>query len=71
MKTLLLLILGFVILAAVWAFGVGVCFAAGGIVTKLFHASDTGLALFILSTIAWTIWLLKTVWRDLQLAGRG
>lgn len=57
MKTLLLLIFAVVAALAVWAFGIGVAFVVGGIVTKVFRASDVGLALFILGSIAWTIWL--------------
>lgn len=57
MKTLLLLIILIVVGAGILAFGIGVSFVIGGFVTTVFHASDAGLALFILGSIAWIVWL--------------
>lgn len=53
MKTLLLLIL----LIAVWGAGVAGCFLGGGFITTVLHASDAGLILFVISSVAWTAWL--------------
>jgi hypothetical protein len=70
MKTLLLLILAFAVVVLVWGFGVGVCFVVGGFITTVFHASDTGLALFILASIAWTVWLTAKLFGGLVRAYR-
>lgn len=59
MKWLLLLLV-------LWAAGVAGCFCIGGFVTVFFHASDAGLGLFILASIAWTTWLAVQVSRSLK-----
>lgn len=53
MRSLLLLIL----MIALWGAGVAGCFLAGGVVTFFFRASDLGLILFVIASVAWTAWL--------------
>lgn len=57
MKTLLLLIVALAAGVLIIGFGIGVAFLVGGFVTTVFRASDTGLAIFILGSIAWVVWL--------------